>query len=80
MEEKSGIKKLVRYIAFAVAAALTVFQLYTALFGVLSAVYQRAVHFGLAGTFIFLFNLTTKKEKAKAFHYTVNILGMIACI
>ena len=44
MATKSKFSDVLSKIAFVIAVLLTLFQSYTALFGVLTAVYQRAIH------------------------------------
>ena len=50
MATKSKFSDVLSKIAFVIAVLLTLFQSYTALFGVLTAVYQRAIHLGLASS------------------------------
>lgn len=69
MATKSKFSDVLSKIAFVIAVLLTLFQSYTALFGVLTAVYQRAIHLGLASSYIFLFNMANPKEKGKAFSH-----------
>jgi len=78
MANKLTAKDIILKIAFVIALILTVFQVYTALFGVLSAVYQRAVHLGLVSVYIFLFNMTKPKKRCNALMVAVNFIGIIA--
>ena len=63
MATKSKFSDVLSKIAFVIAVLLTLFQSYTALFGVLTAVYQRAIHLGLASSYIFLFNMANPKVR-----------------
>ena len=67
MATKSKFSDVLSKIAFVIAVLLTLFQSYTALFGVLTAVYQRAIHLGLASSYIFLFNMATPRRRGKFF-------------
>ena len=78
MATKSKFSDVLSKIAFVIAVLLTLFQSYTALFGVLTAVYQRAIHLGLASSYIFLFNMANPKEKGKVFHIIINFIGLVA--
>lgn len=78
MATKSKFNDVLSKIAFVIAVLLTLFQSYTALFGVLTAVYQRAIHLGLASSYIFLFNMASPKEKGKVFHIIINFIGLVA--
>lgn len=78
MATKSKFSDVLSKIAFVIAVLLTLFQSCTALFGVLTAVYQRAIHLGLASSYIFLFNMATPKEKGKVFHIIINFIGLVA--
>lgn len=78
MATKSKFSDVLSKIAFVIAVLLTLFQSYTALFGVLTAVYQRAIHLGLASSYIFLFNMANPKEKGKVFHIIINFVGLVA--
>ena len=78
MATKSKFSDVLSKIAFVIAVLLTLFQSYTALFGVLTAVYQRAIHRGLASSYIFLFNMANPKEKGKVFHIIINFIGLVA--
>ena len=52
-------------IAFAIALAMTCFQLYTAFFGVLTSTLQRSIHLTFAIVLCFLFYPRSKKSKRK---------------
>ena len=58
------------------AVLLGLFQIYTALFGVLPAVYQRAAHWGIIGNFIFLLPLC-KPEGRRFPGVLINIMGIL---
>jgi TRAP transporter 4TM/12TM fusion protein len=53
------------YISAAIAFAMSCFQLYTAMFGTLTATLQRSVHLSFAIILCFLFYPMTKKSKTK---------------
>jgi TRAP transporter 4TM/12TM fusion protein len=72
-EQKNILYKL----AFIIAIALGLFQVGTAYFGVLPAVYQRAVHWGLIGNFIFILGLADV-NKRKPWNIVLNVLGIAA--
>ena len=65
----------------ALAIAFSVFQLYTAVFGVLDAQLQRAVHLGFGLALVFLLYPTFSKAKEKGLHildYVLAFLGAAA--
>jgi len=78
MENKLTLRDVVLKIAFVVAAVLTIFQAYTALFGVMTAVYQRAIHLGLVSVYIFLYNMANPKNRNKIINVLINFIGLIA--
>lgn len=80
MENQRTLKRALLALAFVVAAALTAFQLYTGLFGVLNAVYQRAAHWGLVSTYIFLYNLCNPKAKPAWLFVPVNVAGLLCSV
>lgn len=78
MQENSKMetKGLIYKLAYTIAIILGVYQIYTATFGVLPAVYQRSIHWGLIGNLIFVMNLTDIKGR-KLPLTIINIVGIL---
>jgi TRAP transporter 4TM/12TM fusion protein len=63
-----------------IAVALSLFQLYTGLFGSFDALMQRTIHLGLASLLVFLTHPSGKAEDKKARIRSIDILGLAATI
>jgi TRAP transporter 4TM/12TM fusion protein len=74
--EENRLDKGFSIVAYTLAVLLGLFQIYTALFGVLPAVYQRAAHWGIIGNFIFLLPLC-KPEGRRFPGVLINIMGIL---
>ena len=59
--EENRLDKGLSIVAYTLAVLLGLFQIYTAFFGVLPAVYQRAAHWGIIGNFIFCYLCVSRK-------------------
>ena len=74
--QKRGVAGIVAF----VAVALSLFQLYTGLFGSFDALMQRTIHLGLAFLLVFLTPPSGKTKEEKAKINGVDILGLAATL
>ncbi len=73
-------RKGVAGLVSAVCLALSLFHLYTALFGSLDALLQRSVHLGLALILVFLTRPLGRGERRKAWLRAVDVLALFAAV
>jgi TRAP transporter 4TM/12TM fusion protein len=73
---KRGVAGIVAFIA----VLLSLFQLYTGLYGSLDALMQRTIHLGLAFLLVFLTHASGKTKEEKAKIHGVDILGLAATL
>ncbi len=74
--QKRGVAGVVAFIA----VFLSLFQLYTGLFGSFDALMQRTIHLGLALLLVFLTHPSGKAKEGKAKVNGVDILGLAATL
>jgi len=78
---KSGNKRnYFRFIISAIAIAFSLFQLYTALFGVFDAQIQRAIHLSFALVLVFLLFPFRKDRKGQGIHIIDLVLALLSLV
>lgn len=71
-----NLKGFARYVTGAIAIIFSLFQLYTAFFGMLPAQLQRSIHLGFVMLLAFLLYPATSKSSREKVHFTDIILGV----
>lgn len=63
---RKNLPKLIIYFISFIAIAMTLFHLYTAVFGVMTSIRQRSIHVGFAVSLVFLLHTMTKARKTNS--------------